>query len=516
MSYLNSRQARILLSLLNNPGPLSVRKISQQLSLPARVIRYNLPYIEEWLKTEKISYSLIHHNGLVLRISETDRKYLAKGITQEVPIINVYSSEDRVFLILFDLLINPDYFSGVEMQSRLSVARSTITRDLKNVEEWLSQKNLALSREPHKGIKVVGRIEDQRHALVSLLFELDLEAELLNYCIWGKATSGSNLNQLSEGNLQIITRMSAWKVQDAWREVSRILQDINATLSESIVLYLALCWAIMKIHCRADYVIEPDEEKSKLVAETPEFQVTQSAALRLYKTTGLSIPDQEIIQFTKELLGSIRGGRINQEESSSDQQVQLANQITSQLFKLVGEKTGENLENPQVEKKLIEHISRQILRIKLNLPIRNKLSKEIQIMYPSIWQATTEAIDEINRDVGAGYGINIPNEEANYLTMYMVLARELKDERKKGKRVIVVCPSGGITVWMVVSRLKKEFPEITIVDVVPIKRLGQVDKSHLDAIITTINIIDRQLPVIKVSPLLTNADIDLINEMLMK
>jgi hypothetical protein len=97
----------------------------------------------------------------------------------------------------------------------------------------------------------------------------------------------------------------------------------------------------------------------------------------------------------------------------------------------------------------------------------------------------------------------------------MVLAKEMKAETNKGKRVIVVCPSGGITVWMVVSRLKNEFPEITIVDVVPLKKLSQVEKTDLDAIITTINIIDSQLPVLKVSPILTKDDIALIQTKLM-
>ncbi|BBB48919.1 BglG family transcription antiterminator [Pelolinea submarina] len=485
-----------------------------QLDLPARVIRYNLPYIEEWLNEEAVDFSLVHHNGLLLRISDKDRKDLVQKVNQEIPIVDIFSPEDRISLIIFDLLRNPDYCSGVELQSRLSVARSTITRDLKNVEAALAEKNIPLLREPHRGIKANGRLEDIRHALISLLFELDLESELLNFCIWGKATSGSNLNKLPEGSLQIIMQIFPWKIQDAWREVNRILQEIHATLSESIILYLALYWAIMKIHIQSGFCIEPDQEKLDLVKGTPEFEAVAASAEKLNKMTGLSLPEQEIVQFTMELLGSIRGGKVNSDQAGLFMQDQIAQEITDQLLERVGAKIDEDLNHPQVRQKLQDHISRQVLRIKLNLPIRNKLSEQIQYMYPRIWQATAESIQEINDGIGNEHGIRIPIEEANYLTMYMVLAKEMKDESNKGKRVIVVCPSGGITVWMVVSRLKSEFPEITIVDVVPIKRLSQVEKTKLDAIITTINIIDRDLPVIKVSPLLTNDDIDLIKEVL--
>ncbi len=140
---------------------------------------------------------------------------------------------------------------------------------------------------------------------------------------------------------------------------------------------MALYWVIMKIHCKAGHLVELDEGKLKLVEDTPEYKAVNFSAEQLYKITGLSLPVQEIVQFTMEMLGSLRGGRISLDESSLHQQGQLVGKITNQLLMRVGDKIGEKLNNPQVEKKLEEHISRQIFRVKLNLPIRNKLSEEI-------------------------------------------------------------------------------------------------------------------------------------------
>ena len=515
MAYLNSRQARILVSLLDKTEPVSIRELSLYLDLPARVVRHNLPYIEEWLEEENIHFSMIHHNGLLVEISEADRKIIKNKINQKVQVVNFFSADDRVNFILFELLITLDYYQGSKMQVDLSVARSTITRDLKKVEKWLKNRNLFLSREAHNGLKVMGNIDDERHALIALIVEQNLEAELLNYCIWGKATSGSDLNQLSEGNLQIIMKMHGWHIQDAWREVNRIIRDLQITLSESIILYLVLDWTIMCIQCQAGHVIPSDQEKAESVMGMPEFEAVKAAADRLYKISGFRLPEEEIVQFTMELIGSSRGGKMTTNQEKLEEREHLTIIIVDELFKRVGDKIGEKLENPQVKRKLYEHISRQLFRIELNLPLRNKLSKEIQYTYPFVWQATTESLEEINKEIGTRYGARLPIEEASYLTMYMVLAKEMKEQPNKGKRVIVVCPSGGITVWMVVSRLKNEFPEITIVDVVPLKKLSQVEKSDLDAIITTINIIDSQLPVLKVSPILTKDDIALIQTKLM-
>lgn len=514
MANLNSRQARILLALLKNTEPISIRKLSLYLDLPARVIRHNLPFIEKWLTEKDTRFSIIHHNGLLIDISDVDRKTIKEKINQKIEIINIYSAQDRVNFILFELLLTLDYYQGPKMQLDLSVARSTITRDLKRVEDWLVNRNLALSRETYNGFKVIGSIVDERHALIALIAEQDLEAELLNFCIWGKATSGSDLNRLSEGNLQMIMKIHTWKIQDAWRIVNRIIQDLKITLSESVILYLVLYWAIMRIQCQSEHIISSHPEKFDLVKDRREFIVVQSAAERLYKISGLRLPEQEIVQFTMELMGSSRAGKFNTNKHNLEERDQLITIITNELISRVGKKIDENLENPQIQKKLYEHISRQLFRLELNLPLRNKLSKEIQYTYPNIWQATIDSIDEINKEIGIRYGIHIPGEEASYLTMYMALAMEMKGESSKGKRVIVVCPSGGITVWMVVSRLKNEFPEITIVDVVPLKKLSQIDKSDLDAIITTINIIDSQLPVFKISPIVTKEDIELIQSKL--
>ena len=272
----------------------------------------------------------------------------------------------------------------------------------------------------------------------------------------------------------------------------------------------------MMKHAKGGFLIEAYPEKKGNLLNTPEFKAVRAAVDRIQHATGYLLPQKEAIQFTLELFGSFRGGKIrldlfNSKRSGND----LITGISKLLLKRVGEKVGLDLSNEEVQKRLSDHLSRQFFRMELHLPLRTKLSEEIQFAYPTLWEATIDSIVEINADEGQKYEFHIPMAEANYLTMYMAMALEMNAKTKDDTpKVIVVCPSGGITVWMMVSRLKTEFPNVNIVDVVSLKKLSQVDKRNSKAIITTVNIFDRELPVIKVSPILTDEDVRAIRKIL--
>lgn len=518
MTNLNSRQIRILKILLKDTNSVFIRQLATSLVLPVRVVRYNLSFIEKWLEAENIEFELRKKDGLILDLTQSERETVLKKINSIPEVQTIFTAEDRLEVIIFNLLNDPTWHQGANFQEELCVARSTITRDLGQVEFWLNSKGLELSRQPRQGIKVIGRIKDIRHVLISHLFEIDLESELLNYSIWGKTTSGQELNQLSEGKLRIMTKMRDWNVPDAWRNVSRIIRDLKITLSDSILLYLALYWAIMLRNARLGCEIEEDPIQLSQLSQTQEFQVVHAALDRIYKTTGFLLPQNEETQFTLEVFGSFRGGKVRLDLFNSKQSGnEFITDIAHLLLQTVGEKVEIDLANEEVEKRLADHLSRQFFRMELHLPLRTKLSEEIQFAYPQLWKATIDSIQEINLKEGKEYQFNIPIEEANYLTMYMAMAKEMNEKNKEDSpKVLVVCPSGGITVWMMVSRLKTEFPNLTVMDVVSLKKLSQVNKRGCKAIITTVNIFDRELPVIKVSPILTNEDVVSIKRILFK
>jgi mannitol operon transcriptional antiterminator len=144
------------------------------------------------------------------------------------------------------------------------------------------------------------------------------------------------------------------------------------------------------------------------------------------------------------------------------------------------------------------------------MPFQNPLTDEVRKAYPALWKATQSAVHELDQ------GTAFPAEEIAYITMYMGMALDLtrRLSRKPGRRVVIACPSGGVTVWMLVSRLKMELPELEVVDTISLRHISRVDSDDIDAIISTAKLNARNVPVITVSPLVNDQDIAQIRQTL--
>lgn len=83
------------------------------------------------------------------------------------------------------------------------------------------------------------------------------------------------------------------------------------------------------------------------------------------------------------------------------------------------------------------------------------------------------------------------------------------------KRVIVVCHTGYGTSQLLAARLKREFPEWTIVDIVPMHQLSKRNLDDVDFVISTVNLDLKDKLHIVVSVLLMESDINNIKNALL-
>jgi len=207
-----------------------------------------------------------------------------------------------------------------------------------------------------------------------------------------------------------------------------------------------------------------------------------------------------------------RGTFTNLDESQSVINPQeKTRQLALELFKKIGDYLGSDLTNSMVVSQLADHLSRVVIRMKFDLPIQNNLTEETRKAYPLLWQATSKAIDEVWDEAGPP----LPMDEIAYITMYVALALELNKSVKKKvsvPRVVVACPSGGVTVWMLVSRLRVELPEIEIKEVISLRDINNVDSNEVDAIISSAQVSARNIKSITVNPLLTEKDVKKIKQ----
>jgi transcriptional antiterminator len=413
--------------------------------------------------------------------------------------------------LLFELLTQDSHLTGRQLASRLGVSLATLARDLVSAEVWLEDHGLYLQRRPRLGTMVVGREEDWRHALVSLILDSGLESELLQVCLWAKrpfATDGYAL--VHPARYRMLREIDRWHLGDAWRYIRRIENGLGITIAESDHLSLSLYWAIMVNRYQKGHTIRLSENELKAQQFLPEYVAIEAVATLFEQETGVRLPAQEKAQLTIEVLTAAREPSSTPSQGSQSPLPAETLELARRIVDGISQRLGSDMDHPEVLYRLAEHLSRSLLRLRHGLPIRNPLTDDVQRGYPGIWSATQETLEALGKDLGQ----TLPREEVAFIVMYMGVAMELNRRlmRRRGPRVIVACPTGGVTAWMLLSRLRSEFPELDVAHVVSVLELHKVDLQDVDAIISTVQLHFRQVPVITISPLVTESEVNRVRQ----
>lgn len=75
------------------------------------------------------------------------------------------------------------------------------------------------------------------------------------------------------------------------------------------------------------------------------------------------------------------------------------------------------------------------------------------------------------------------------------------------RRLLVVCPSGIATAWMLVASIETEFPEVELVKVLSGREYEAQNNGSYDLVVSTIALTEYDAPVVVVSALLSESDV---------
>jgi transcriptional antiterminator len=509
--HISSLQVKILLILLDQKEAISANSLANTLDSKASTVRYNLSYIKELVQKFGGTLSARPKVGYLLEISPSDAKRLHEKLHSSEFQFQ-YSDTDRLELILFELLVSTKPLTLSGLVSTIGASKATLIQDLDKAEKWLQEHRLALHRQTRTGTQVVGEEIDLRHALVSLILEILTENDLLNICRWGMIHKNTEQPVDKQVQKYIISHIASWGLPDAWWLINRILDRLSYRPSDNRYLFLVLYWTVMLQRFQQGFILNLSETILAAIQKSDEYKAVLVGAAELIHTRGLHIPPTELAHFSAEIQTSPREPYTQLREISDDIQDQKATQLTQYFVESVTAQTGFAMNDPVIFRRLCKHLGRTITRLGYNLPIDNPFTNDVAKNYPEMWQAVCKAAESREGDTK-----EFSQEEIAYIAMYFILAQELEKKSlpKRVSRVIVACPSGGISIWMLVSRLQKEFPEVEIMAAISLRDLSQQDKSQADLIITTAHhVVDKELPVISVSPLLTEEDITLLKNRL--
>jgi len=495
--------------LVDQKGPVSIQVLSEILDVSSRTIRYDLNEIEDLIQKYELKLTKKPNFGVLLEGEAEEQFKVFAEFNDFYNSRHFRSAKMRKYLILYRLFQKKEPILIFELADLLDVSSTTVSKDLDQVENWLTKKNLALIRRRNYGVQIEGAEIDIRHAMKSLLnesYETGNMIELLNKSN-KKVDFKSRLehgydeeikNLLGELNLEEIESV----VKMAEKELS-----IRFTDSAFTGLIVHVAFAISRLLAEQDIKIDP--ERLKMIKKKNEFEIARKIGDLLEEKFPVEIPKDEIGFITIHLLGA----KMREGKASSELKEDELEYLVKEMIRVVEKYFSTSFAGDQkLYSGLLVHLQAIVNRIIFNLPIQNPLLEDIKEKYGEVFEASKLAA----RLIQSEFYVEISEDEVGYLTIHFGAALErINFQKRKKAKVAIVCSSGVGTTNLLEVRLKNEFKAIEIVD--SLSSLDLEDNEilkEIDFVISTIPLSLEAKDVIEVNPFLEENDIEKIKDYL--
>lgn len=496
--HLDTRVIRMLRWLLDQDDLRSTEDLAADLGLGTRVVRYRLGAVDSYLRSR--GYHLVRRrgSGVWIDASPDARSTLREELSAIDQAPRVYARDERNHVLLADLLWTaPDSTSLDRLHAVLEVSKASARRDLKRNEEWLDRYNLVLSRRPGVGISVVGPETRIRQALVQLTIEAIPDEVLAELTVRPFEEAKLVKVRVPAGVRDHIARLPLQRTAELVSALSfgKVLKEGNNELVFCIYL------AVTAARLRAGHGILMDAGQHRSLADHPVSDTADSIARTFGDQFDLTLDELEVAGITRYLLGlATLSSEPDEKEAPSSSA--LLETLMLMAAELIDEPLGHD---PELRRSLAQHLDRLGVRLRYGLPVFNPLLDEVQRRYPDVHKVAAEMGDVI----ATHFQGHVTEDEVGYVTMYLAGALERSGLRAR-RRVVVVCPSGMATAWVLVSRLQAEFPQLEVVRVLSSRSVQTLDDDAVDLVISTIPLTTDAAPVVVVNALLPANDVRML------
>ncbi len=498
---LDSRVIRMTRWLLDQTEPRSTADLAADLGLSERVVRYRLGSVERYLKSEGATLTRRRGSGLVVEVDDDRRIEILADLDERVGAPRVYTPEEREHLLVAGLLWEaPNVIPLESLTADLEVSKTSARRDLQRAEPWLENNSVPLVRKPGKGIVVAGTERQIRRAMVQLFLEA-VPADVL------EELSRNNFDEAHMVNVRVPTgirdRLATLPLQECSRAVVNCSDQLGSLAGNS-ELVLSMYLAVTVARCQTGHRIQIDPGYQVSLIEHPAASAATALCRALAGQGVIDIQANEVPGITEYLLGLNALADVKREE------VNISAMLDEVLAVAALEIHPSLAEDPELRHGLALHLGRLAVRLRHGLPVHNPLLAEVAHRYPDVHAVAGKVAELLARHFD---GRPISADEVGFITMYLSGAMERAHLRPR-RKALVVCPTGMATAWVLVSRVQAEFPELSISEVLSARSYGGLDVVEFDVVISTVALPDAGVPVVVVSPLLSQSDVARVSALL--
>ena len=480
---ISSRTIKIL-EYVSRKGETTIRDIGENLLLSERIVRYEIDNINFIVSNEKTASYIINKRGR-LHMNNTPKMLGIIEDLKEVEKVSKHEREDYIFIkLLFEGKINLR-----RLTEELDVSRTTVKKDLASLEMKKT------------GIEIVNN---------SLCFPVNDEFEKRKLLI---DTLDEYIDEYLNGigNNIVIDVLKKMFSKEEQLLIEKFLKNISEhnlkanKLYKTFYMYLII--TIQRI--RTNNLILKNEN-ANFLKTTEEYQKINKEIILLEKNFEILFTENEKLQIADFLTGLFS---YSYNTSIFDVWIKI-NIFIKEIIKNVGGKLQINLEDDVwLLEGLMNHIKPAIYRIRNNINLKSMevYYEEAREIYPRLFTVIKEELKALEKLIN----IEFPENELLLFLIHFQAALERNKNNGEIKNVLLVCIGGFGTTNILAYKLQRayELNEIKIISYL------EIDKSYrnIDAVITTadlnINVKENiSVPVIKVSPFLTERDTAILNE----
>lgn len=493
LTLLSKRQKDILILLSKSKEPVTSNWMAKELGVSDRTIRNEIKVMQDnQINGSIVEIDSIRGKGYMLRIVDSERfsHALYEKTAEDNTIANDFADKDaRVLYILKRLFLEKGFIKLENFSDEMYVSMSTLQNDLKIVKEVLDKYKLRLINRPHYGSKVEGDEYMKRLCLSNLLLNRNHETFL------------------KEDSLQLIDPVLLKKLKEIIiHKVNKYKMDISDISLENLATHIAIACRRIK----EGFVME---ELTEVIVDDHPFEkiVAKEIIHKIEGLTGLVFPEAEIHYIIVHLVGT---KLLHKKELVEFGKFDEAGTIINRMLeRLKSELNWDFSQDREFVQALTLHIRPAMNRLRNRMNIRNPLLHDIKKKYPAAFEGAIIA----SKCIEEYLEIEVIEDEIAYISLHIGVALErIKLEKKKRKKVLIVCASGVGSARLLYYRLQNLFDqELEIVDTINYYNLSSYNLSFIDLIISTIPITEEiGIPIQVVNTFLEDKDINSIKSYL--
>ena len=491
------RLKEIVEILLKQESYITINNISKQLHVSNKTIRNDLKILEQWLLENKLTLIKKTGVGIYINGDQVSKLNILDTITSKNKELIDYSPEARKIFIAMRLLTSQEVCKIYEIAKELHVSRATIHMDLKKVTVLFKEYKLMLHHSTNQGLQIKGLERHKRN----LLFDLMLQDK--GYPMFRNIVN--NDNYLCDGSILFA---GADMNDDEVNEFVRILKKhnhlyLNELLFDHLVfLLLRIFVSYLRVIQGCD--VELSNEFINDLSKQPFFNESKDICDILSDYYAITLNTNEIYYlqvYWISLQDRTPISEVNNIEIKKLATLLIASWSTQLQLPLT--------KDQELFDSLCQHLFPAITRFRYNIRIENPLMQEITNQYKNTYKIVKHSTLSINEQ----YSFHICDEEIGYLTLYLATAI---DKYKKPLKTILVCESGIGIHNLLIHKLTSHFNEIHITSQESFSSIYTCSLEDVDLILSTIDLRQTSIPVIKIRPLLKDFDLIQLRKIICK